>query len=91
MRNITKILFGLSLQLFALFCLIFAYAERENNEIAFPVFVIAAAAMIAGLIHTWSAYREVCRKTEMEAAGQKNGPNYVWENGKVVLPDGNSD
>ena len=45
MRNITKMLFGLSLQIFALFCLIFAYAERESNEIAFPAFAIAAASM----------------------------------------------
>lgn len=87
MQNIMKILFGLSLQIFALFCLIFAYAERDIGEVAFSAFVIAVLAMIAGLIHTWSAYRKVFRKTDVEVPEQKAGPHYVWKNGKVVISE----
>lgn len=58
MKNNSKVLFGISLQLLSIFCLLIAYAEKDGDIIAFAAFIIAIASMIAGLFHTYSAYRE---------------------------------
>ena len=50
-------MFGLSLQLLSIFCLLIAYAEKDGDIIAFAAFIIAIASMIAGLFCTYSSYR----------------------------------